>query len=258
MLTSATFQGGQDAAPDCGCKTPPSRLVLPPWFPTWPLTQRASWSGVRLEPNAAGYELAGHARPEQRGTALDRLSNVAVEIVGMSQRRTGRPRGGSRPRDGSRRPASTSWRTSFSECEGLSRTEATSPRPFGPSLTGPHIRNSLIQELDAPDRDRPTSPLCIRRRMPISPLDNQSPIRAPAMTLPRAAHRPNLASHVDYMKSAPHQFAECHEIVAVHSRPGVPAARSRILSRFPIWKCCIAFSINLLASSVLPWSEASR
>ena len=146
MLTSATFQGGQDAAPDCGCKTPPSRLVLPPWFPTWPLTQRASWSGVRLEPSAAGYELAGHARPEQRGTALDRLSNVAVEIVGLSHRRTGRPR------DGSRRPASTSWRTSFSECERPSRTEAASPRPSGPSLTGPHTRNSRIQELDAPDR----------------------------------------------------------------------------------------------------------
>ena len=171
MLTSATFQGGQDAAPDCGCKTPPSRLVLPPWFPTWPLTQRASWSGVRLEPNAAGYELAGHARPEQRGTALDRLSNVAVEIVGMSQRRTGRPR------DGSRRPASTSWRTSFSECEGPSRTEATSPRPFGPSLTGPHTRNSLIQELDAPDR-RSADVAALHSKADANfPLDNQSPIR---------------------------------------------------------------------------------
>ena len=188
MLTSATFQGGQDAAPDCGCKTPPSRLVLPPWFPTWPLTQRASWSGVRLEPNAAGYELAGHARPEQRGTALDRLSNVAVEIVGMSQRRTGRPRGGSRPRDGSRRPASTSWRTSFSECEGPSRTEATSPRPFGPSLTGPHTRNSLIQELDAPDR-RSADVAALHSKADANfPLDNQSPIRVRGD--PGAAGRP--------------------------------------------------------------------
>ncbi len=169
MLTSATFQGGQDAAPDCGCKTPPSRLVLSPWFPTWPLTQRASWSGARLEPSAAGYELAGHARPEQRGTALDRLSNVAVEIVGLSQRRTDRPRGGSR------RPASTSWRTSFSECEGPSRTEATSPRPFGPSLTGPHTRNSLIQELDAPDR-RSADVAALHSKADANfPLDNQSP-----------------------------------------------------------------------------------
>ena len=171
MPTSATFQGGQDAAPDCGCKTPPSRLVLPPWFPTWPLTQRASWSGVRLEPSAAGYELAGHARPEQRGTALDRLSNVAVEIVGLSQRRTGRPR------DGSRRPASTSWRTSFSECERPSRTEAASPRPSGPSLTGPHTRNSRIQELDAPDR-RSADVAALHSKADANfALDNQSPIR---------------------------------------------------------------------------------
>ena len=178
MLTSATFQGGQDAAPDCGCKTPPSRLVLSPWFPTWPLTQRASWSGrsARAE-RAAGYELAGHAWPEQRGIALDRLSNVAVEIVGLSQRRTGRPRGGSRPRDGSRRPASTSWRTSFSECEGPSRTEATSPRPSGPSLTGPHTRNSLIQELDAPDR-RSADVAALHSKADANfALDNQSPIR---------------------------------------------------------------------------------
>ena len=172
MLTSATFQGGQDAAPDCGCKTPPSRLVLPPWFPTWPLTQRASWSGrsARAE-RAAGYELAGHAWPEQRGTALDRLSNGAVEIVGLSQRRTGRPR------DGSRRPASTSWRTSFSECEGPSRTEATSPRPSGPSLTGPHTRNSLIQELDAPDR-RSADVAALHSKADANfALDNQSPIQ---------------------------------------------------------------------------------
>ena len=190
MLTSATFQGGQDAAPDCGCKTPSSRLVLPPWFPTWPLTQRASWSGVRLEPSAAGYELAGHARPEQRGTALDRLSNVAVEIVGLSQcraqplcrrsrcRRT-RAASASRPRvhGGSRRPASTSWITSFSEFEGLSTTTAASPRPFGPSLTGPQTRNSCIQQVDAPERraNRPVPPPSIRTRMPISPLTTSPP-----------------------------------------------------------------------------------
>ncbi len=115
------------------------------------------------EPSAAGYELAGHAWPEQRGTALDRLTNVAVEIIGLSQRRTGRPR------DGSRRPASTSWRTSFSECEGPSRTEAASPRPSGPSLTGPTL-GILASKSSTPwIVDRPTSPLCIRRRMPISP-----------------------------------------------------------------------------------------
>jgi hypothetical protein len=190
MLTSATFQGGQDAAPDCGCKTPPSRLVLPPWFPTWPLTQRASWSGVRPEPSAAGYELAGHAWPEQRGTALDRLSTVAVEIIGRRQR-TGRPSKRRRPRAGSagrqrtrddRRPASTSWTTSGSECEGPSRTKAASPRPSGPSLTGPHTRNFRIQELDAskvapPGRLGPP-PLFIRSRMPILPLDKPDPIRA--------------------------------------------------------------------------------
>ena len=182
MLTSATFQGGQDAAPDCGCKTPPSRLVLPPWFPTWPLTQRASWSGVRLAASAAGYELAGHAWPEQRGTALDRLWNVAVEIIGLRQR-TGRPSKRRHPRAGSagrqrtrddRPPASTSWRTSFSECEGPSRTEAASPRPSGPSLTGPHTRNFRVQELDASDgrADRPTGPAAA----PHSKEDANSPL----------------------------------------------------------------------------------
>jgi len=38
MLTPETIQGGQDAVPDYGCKMPPTRLVLPPWFPNWPLT----------------------------------------------------------------------------------------------------------------------------------------------------------------------------------------------------------------------------
>jgi hypothetical protein len=191
MLTSATFQGGQDAAPDCGCKTPPSRLVLPPWFPTWPLTQRASWSGVRLEPSAAGYELAGHIRPEQRGTALDWLSNVAIEIIGLSRRRTGRPSRRRRPRAGSacrqrtrdlRRPASTSWRTSFSECEGRSRTEAASPRPSGPSLTGPHTRNSLHPRGRRPGASRrpadgPVAALHSKDDANFA-LDNQPPIRA--------------------------------------------------------------------------------
>jgi hypothetical protein len=169
MLTSATFQGGQDAAPDCGCKTPPSRLVLPPWFPTWPLMQRASWSGVRVEPSAAGYELAGHARPEQRGTALDRLRNAAFEIVGLSQRRTGRPSRRRHPRAGS-------------ACRQRARDGSSTPRIV----------------------DRPTSPLCIRRRMPISPLTTSPPyepgdghdgrciddVRAPATGRPEG--RPSL------------------------------------------------------------------
>ena len=70
MLTSATLQGGQEAAPDCGCDTPPSRLVLPPWFPIRP--QRKGHHGLALPTSAAGYELAGRTRPEQRGAALDR------------------------------------------------------------------------------------------------------------------------------------------------------------------------------------------
>jgi hypothetical protein len=70
MLTSATVQGGQDAVPDYGCDTPPSRLVLPPWLPIWP--QRKGHHGLALPTSAAGYELAGRTRPEQRGAALDR------------------------------------------------------------------------------------------------------------------------------------------------------------------------------------------
>ena len=117
--------------PGYGLKTPPTRLVLPPWLPTWPLTQRALWSGAWLKPSATGYELAGpRIGLEQRGAALDRLKNVAVEIIGLSQRQAGPPagaRGAARPRDGgawrqtarqgSRRPAPTSWRPSFSERE---------------------------------------------------------------------------------------------------------------------------------------------
>jgi len=67
VLTPETVQGGQDAVPDFGCKMPPSRLVLPPWFPNWPLTNRASWCGAAC---SSGYEFAGHGWPEQRGTAL--------------------------------------------------------------------------------------------------------------------------------------------------------------------------------------------
>jgi hypothetical protein len=36
MLTSATVQGRQGAVPGYGLKTPPTRLVLPPWLPTGP------------------------------------------------------------------------------------------------------------------------------------------------------------------------------------------------------------------------------
>lgn len=73
MLTPETIQGGQDAVPGYGCKTPPPRLVLPPWFPYWPLTNRASWYEAS---RFAGYELAGHAWSEQTGTALDRTQNI--------------------------------------------------------------------------------------------------------------------------------------------------------------------------------------
>jgi hypothetical protein len=92
MLTSATVQGRQGAVPGYGLKTPPTRLVLPPWLPTWPLTQRALWSGAWLKPSATGYELAGpRIGLEQRGTALDRLKNVAVEIIGLSRVEPARP-----------------------------------------------------------------------------------------------------------------------------------------------------------------------
>jgi len=69
MLTSAPFQGEQDAVPGYGCKTPPTRLVLLPWFPNWPPTKRASWSGVCLT-SATGYELAGQLGPSGKGNRL--------------------------------------------------------------------------------------------------------------------------------------------------------------------------------------------
>src|SRR6266436_1807561 len=77
MLTPETVQGGQDAVPGYGCNRPPTRLVLPPWFPNWPLTNRASWSGAA---RSTGYELAGHGRPEQRGTALDWTRNAKTVV----------------------------------------------------------------------------------------------------------------------------------------------------------------------------------
>jgi hypothetical protein len=178
VLTSATVQGGQDAVPGYGCKTPPTRLVLPPLVPHLAPDAKGIMVWRWPEPSAAGYELAGHAWPEQRGTALDRLTNVAVEIIGLSQRRAQlarrpsrrrRPRTGSAFRqrgcEGSRRPVSTSWRTSCSECEDRSTTIAASPRPSGPSLTGPHTWNSCIQEVDTPERraDQPATPHSIRK-----------------------------------------------------------------------------------------------
>jgi len=75
MLTPETIQGGQGAVPCSGCNTPLSRLVLPPWFPNQPLSNRASWSGV-CSANATGYEFAGHVWSEQRGTALERIQTV--------------------------------------------------------------------------------------------------------------------------------------------------------------------------------------
>ena len=103
MLTSATVQGGQGGRAGLWLKNAADKIGPAPWFPTWPLTQRASWSGAGLEPSAAGYELAGHDGLEQRGTALDRLKNVAVEIIGLSQRRANPlagARGAARPRAG--------------------------------------------------------------------------------------------------------------------------------------------------------------
>ena len=194
MLTSATFQGGQDAAPGCGCKTPPSRLVLPPWFLTWPLTQRASWSGVRLEPSAAGYELVRPRTALSRGEPPWIGCRPSPSKSSALSQPTGRPSKRRRPRAGSasrqrtrdeRQPASTSWRTSCSEREAPSRTEAASPRPSGPSLTGPHTRNFRIQELDASDRraDRPTRPAAALHSKGDAnfALDNQPPIRARCM-----------------------------------------------------------------------------
>ncbi len=78
MLTPETIQGGQDAVPDYGCKMPPTRLVLPPWFPNWPLTNRASWNGAT---RSTGYEFAGHDRPEQRGTALAWNQEIPVKTA---------------------------------------------------------------------------------------------------------------------------------------------------------------------------------
>jgi hypothetical protein len=78
MLTPETIQGGQDAVPDYGCKMPPTRLVLPPWFPNWPLTNRASWNGAT---RSTGYEFAGHDRPEQRGTALAWNQEIPIKTA---------------------------------------------------------------------------------------------------------------------------------------------------------------------------------
>ena len=145
-------------------------------------------------PSAAGYELAGHARPEQRGTALDRLWNVAVKIVGLSQRRTepGRPkaqRPQSRPAHGAARRAAGAA-AGVDPLDSLLRRVAGpvndcsgSAAALGPSLTGPPTRHFCIQEVDASERraNRPATPLSIRTQAPIFPnfpLDNQSPIRA--------------------------------------------------------------------------------
>ncbi len=122
MLTSATLQGGQDAVPGCGSKTPPSRLVLPPWFPTWPLTQRASWSGARPEPSAAGYELVRPCVASSRGEPPWIGCRPSPSKSLASSQRTGGPSKRRRPRAGSasgqetrdeRQPASTSWTILF-------------------------------------------------------------------------------------------------------------------------------------------------
>src|SRR5271165_6412655 len=92
MLTSATLQGGQNAVPDFGCKTPPSRLVLPPWLPIRP--QRKGHHGLALPMSAAGYEFAGRTRPERRGAALDRSCalHASPDVDWNTPRRRDRPR----------------------------------------------------------------------------------------------------------------------------------------------------------------------
>jgi hypothetical protein len=88
MLTSATLQGGQVAVPDYGCKTPSSRLVLPPW-----LSNRPGEKGImvwRFPMSATGYEFAGRARPEAKGS---RLGSALHKASRLARRRLEHARG---------------------------------------------------------------------------------------------------------------------------------------------------------------------
>jgi hypothetical protein len=187
MLTSATVQGGQGAVPGYGCNTPPTRLVLPPWLPIWP--PRKGHHGLALTTSAAGYELAGRTRPEQRGAALDR--SCAAERLARRRpqnrlrrkraltlirvRRRGRPPGSGlsrarrQPRlaDASRRFAVAGARVDC--CARLRRWASVGfvgpIRPFGPDVhveahethEPPRIRNDTKLTLDKPSpiRARP-------------------------------------------------------------------------------------------------------
>ena len=77
MLTPETNQGGQGAVCYCGCKTPLFRMVLPPWSPNCPSTNKASWYGAFR--CSTGYEFAGHGWLERRGTALDWTQTVGID-----------------------------------------------------------------------------------------------------------------------------------------------------------------------------------
>ena len=65
--------------PDYGCKTPSSRLVLPPWLPN-----RPSEKGImvwRFPMSAAGYEFAGRVRPKAKGSRLGSTLHKASRLA---------------------------------------------------------------------------------------------------------------------------------------------------------------------------------
>ena len=71
MLTSATVQGGQVAAPGYGLKNAADKIGPAPLAPQLALRKGHHGPALRLA-GAPGYELAGRRARAQRGTALDR------------------------------------------------------------------------------------------------------------------------------------------------------------------------------------------
>ena len=92
MLTPEPNQGGQGAVRYCGCKTPLFRMVLSPWPPNCPSTNKASWSGAFRR--STGYEFAGHGWLKRRGAALDWNQTVEIDQSAWNERR---PTGSNRP-----------------------------------------------------------------------------------------------------------------------------------------------------------------
>jgi hypothetical protein len=182
MLTSATLQGGQGAVPGYGCKTPPTRLVLPPWFPIWPsekgiMVWRAPCARRRIR---ACRPRAARAKGSRLGSALRRLTPCpTVDWNPPMQRALPRlrpcprsgPEGLSRARrqprlaDASRRFAVANARVD--RCARLRRCAFMSfdgpIRPFGPDV------RVEAHETHEPTASEPTRIFPLTNRTPYEP-----------------------------------------------------------------------------------------